>query len=81
MAIIKEFYKTREDGINLYRTYSDENKMIIEEVSGAIYDEAIDVEDANFVYIESSEYVAIEDIDIETIEKAKAYDILIGEAE
>lgn len=81
MAIRKEFYKTREDGVNLYRTYSDENKVIIEEVSGIAYDEAIDVEDANFVYIESSEYIAIEDADIETIEKAKAYDILIGEVE
>jgi len=84
MAIIREFYKTREDGVNLYRTYSDENKMIIEEVSGAIYDEAIDVESATYVYLESDLYIE-RDIETERLqeleEKAKAYDILIGEAE
>lgn len=84
MAIIREFYKTREDGINLYRTYSDENKMIIEEVSGAIYDEAIDVESATYVYLESDLYIE-RDIETERLqeleEKAKAYDILVGEAE
>lgn len=84
MAIIREFYKTREDGVNLYRTYSDENKMIIEEVSGAIYDEAIDVESATYVYLESDLYIG-RDIETERLqeleEKAKAYDILIGEAE
>lgn len=84
MAIIREFYKTREDGVNLYRTYSNENKMIIEEVSGAIYDEAIDVESATYVYLESDLYIE-RDIETERLqeleEKAKAYDILIGEAE
>ena len=29
MAIVNEFFETREDGINLYRTYSDENKQSI----------------------------------------------------
>lgn len=84
MAIKREFYRTRQDGVNLYRTYSDENKQIIEEVSGNFYDEAIDVEDANKTYYESEEYIEQDDTDayIRELElKAKAYEILIGEAE
>ena len=50
--IVKEFYKTREDGINLYRTYSDEQYMIQKVGTEEIYDEAIDVETANFEYVE-----------------------------
>ena len=26
--IVREFYRQREDGVNLYRTYSDENYKI-----------------------------------------------------
>ena len=50
--IVKEFYKTREDGINLYRTYSDEQYMIQKVGTEEIYDEAIDVETANYEYVE-----------------------------
>lgn len=42
-----EFYKTREDGIDLYRTYSDINKYILQKETEIIYDEAIDVADEN----------------------------------
>lgn len=42
-----EFYKTREDGIDLYRTYSDSNKYILQVETGIEYDEAIDVADKN----------------------------------
>lgn len=38
-----EFHKTREDGIDLYRTYSDTNKIIIQIETGIKYGEAIDV--------------------------------------
>ena len=81
MAIVKEFFRTREDGVKLYRTYSDEYKMIIEETTGTAYDEAIDVETANYTYLESDIYVQSDDVDMDVIEKAKAYDILVGEAE
>lgn len=50
--IIKKFYKTRTDGVNLYRTYSDEDYRIRKNGTDEIYDEAIDVEDANFEYEE-----------------------------
>ena len=40
-----EFHKTREDGIDLYRTYSDSNKTILQVETGIEYNEAIDVGD------------------------------------
>ena len=53
----KEFYKTRKDGVNLYRTYSDEGYKIKQVETGNIYDEAIDVEDASYTYEEIEEKV------------------------
>ena len=51
--IIKEFYKKRSDGINLYRTYSDSNLMIRQVETGDVYTEAIDVENAVYTYEET----------------------------
>lgn len=53
----KEFYRTREDGVNLYRSYSDEGKYILQVQTGAKYDEAIDVETAPYTYVETEEDV------------------------
>ena len=50
--IVREHYRTRKDGVNLYRTYSDAGFTIIRN-DGAEYDEAIDVEDAPYTYTES----------------------------
>lgn len=55
--IIKEEYKTRADGVKLFRNYSDEGRKIIQNETGCIYDEAIDVENAPYTYTESDEYV------------------------
>ena len=49
----KEFYETRPDGINLYKTYSDEGYKIKQIETNAIYDEAIDVETSNYTYKET----------------------------
>lgn len=52
--IVKEFLRTRKDGVKLYRTYS-ENGMKIQKLGTVeYYDEAIDVEGAPFVYIETT---------------------------
>lgn len=75
--IIKEFYKTREDGVNLYRTYSDKGMMILQNETGVTYAEAIDVENAPYTYTETDEPIPTEG-DNELTEKAKAYDILMG---
>lgn len=58
-----EFYMTRKDGVNLYRTYSDSNKYLIRN-DGVEYSEAVDVEGAPYTYTESDRDIEIE----ETIE-------------
>lgn len=55
MAIITEFYKIREDGVTLNRTYSDEGKKLIQNETGLVYDDAVDVEGAPYTYSESDE--------------------------
>lgn len=57
--IVREYYSTRKDGVNLYKTYSDEQYMIRKIGTDEIYDEAIDVENAPYEYEET-------DIKIET---------------
>ena len=56
--IVREFYVKREDGINLYRTYSDAGFTIIRN-DGVEYDEAIDVENAPYTYTESGNRVEV----------------------
>lgn len=51
--IQREFYKTRKDGVNLYKTYSDANFKIQQVETGNIYDSAIDVEGAPYTYVET----------------------------
>lgn len=57
MAIKKEFYKTRSDGVNLYRTYSSEHLRIKKIGTEEVYDEAVDVEGAPYIYIETEEHI------------------------
>ena len=64
--IVKEFYKTRKDGVNLYRTYSDEGYMIQKIGTDEIYEEAIDVETATYEYVETEQ--KIEDNEVEEID-------------
>ena len=51
--IQREFYATRKDGVNLYRTYSDANKYIKKVGTEEVYSEAIDVENAPYEYEET----------------------------
>ena len=51
--IVREFFRTRKDGVNLYRTFSDAGFTIIRN-DGAEYDEAIDVEGSPYTYTESN---------------------------
>lgn len=77
MAIVREFYKTRNDGVNLYKTYSDEDYMIHKIGTEETYSEAIDVENAPFEYEETTEKIETEELS-EIEQKAQAYDILVG---
>jgi hypothetical protein len=60
--IVKEFYETRTDGVNLYRTHSDEGMQIRKVGTEEIYDEAIDVEDAPYTYEETDVPIEIDSI-------------------
>lgn len=55
--IVREFYETRFDGVNLYRTYSDTNHYIRQIETGVVYSDAIDVEDAPYTYEETDELI------------------------
>lgn len=66
--IIIEYYKTREDGVLLNRTYSDLDMMI--EREGILYSEAVDPAELNRTYIETDipinfEEESVNDIDNE----------------
>ena len=55
--IVRKFYETRKDGVNLYRTYSDENYKIRQVETDIVYDEAIDVENTVYTYEEIEEKI------------------------
>ena len=51
--IQREFFMTREDGMDLYRTYSDEGFMILQVETGIMYGEAVDPADVERAYEET----------------------------
>ena len=55
--IVREFYKQRKDGVNLYRTYSNENKYIKKVGTNEEYSEAIDIEGAPYEYEETDKEI------------------------
>lgn len=65
--IVREYYKTKKDGVNLYRTYSDNNKIILQVETGVEYDEAIDVEFASYTYVETDKDIESEE-DVNSLE-------------
>ena len=56
--IQREFYMQRKDDVKLYRTYSDAGMMMRQDQTGAVFDEAVDVENALYTYTETDEPVA-----------------------
>lgn len=59
--IITEFYKERNDGIKLYKTYSDNLVYIKKYGSDEKYAEAIDIEGAPYEYYETDELILTEE--------------------
>lgn len=53
MAIQKELFGENADGVKLYRTFSDENRKILQVETGIIFDDAVDIEGAEFTYLET----------------------------
>lgn len=63
--IITKYFKTREDGVKLYHTYSNQNNIILQIETGIRYNEAIDVENAPYTYEETDEQIVQEPIEKE----------------
>lgn len=60
--VITEYYKTREDGVVLNRTYSDSGYMI--ERDGVLYSEAIDPAEIERTYTETDQPIPKEEAEI-----------------
>lgn len=71
--VIKEFYRVREDGVRLVRSFSDVGKKIRKVGTEEIYDEAIDIEESAYEYEETEE-----DADVEEVPDDEAIRILMG---
>ena len=67
-----DFYRVREDGVNLYRIYSDADKKIRKDQTGEIYIESIDIEGIGYTYTETD--IPIED----EITDSEALGIIMG---
>ena len=48
-----EYFRTRSDGVHLFRTYSNEGFTLIQNETGIEYSEAVDVENAPYTYTET----------------------------
>ena len=72
--IVTEFYRIREDGANLYRTYSNAHKRIRQLDTGAVFDEAIDLEGSGHIYAETDESVDV-------LDPQDALDLIFGGTE
>lgn len=65
--IKQELYTVRNDGVKLYKTYSDGNFKIRQVETGNVYDAAIDVENAPFTYEETEEKIQMEAVKYSTL--------------
>lgn len=63
--IRREFYRTRKDGVKLYKTYSDEGYYIRKVGTEEAYSAAIDVEDAPYTYEETADKIEQDNADTE----------------
>ncbi len=86
--IVREFYRTRKDGVSLYRTYSNAGYLIRQTQTGAEYAEAVDVADAPYTYTETETKIQAEEAAEDTdalrarLDDAEtAAKILLGEAD
>lgn len=55
--IVREFFREREDGVKLYRTYSDKGLVIKKVETDEMYEEAVDVESAAYSYVETDQMI------------------------
>ena len=55
--VVKVYYKTREDGTRLYKSYSDKGETIRKVGTDEVYSEAIDIDTAQYTYEETGEKI------------------------
>lgn len=88
--IVREFYATRRDGVDLYHTYSDAGYLIKQEQTGVEYEDAIDVDGSPYTYSEATtkipdlfdaENATAEELRERLSDSEQAVKILLGEAE
>jgi len=72
MAVVYE----RIEGTDLIKAYSDTGHKLVQDGTGAVYDEAVDPDFCNRTYTESEEMIEVYTEEIEDDEVLK---ILIGE--
>ena len=65
--VIKEFYRTREDGVRLFKSYSDKEVYIHKIGTYEEYSEAIDIEGSMYEYEETDKPIEKEEL-LEEIE-------------
>lgn len=59
--LVREYYGVRKDGVNLYKSYSDQNFYILQNETGVEYSEAIDIETAPYSYTETDKPIETEE--------------------
>lgn len=62
--IVREYYTTRKDGVKLYKSYSDNNKIIKKVGTTEEYSAAIDIETASYTYVETDKDIPQEQREI-----------------
>ena len=72
-----EFYKTREDGVDLYHTYSDLNVKIQCNETDNIYDEVVNIQNSDHTFIETNYPIVINE-EYNPEEAVQALHILLG---
>ena len=66
--IQRETFAVREDGVTLWRAYSDHSLMIQKVGTGERYTEAVDIENSGYAYIETD--IPIDDGEEPTLQDA-----------
>lgn len=57
--IEKEYFGERFDGVRLFKTYSNEGMKIKKVGTDEVYDEAIDIDGAPYIYEETDEPIEV----------------------
>lgn len=60
--IVREYFGERFDGVRLFKTYSNEGMKIRKVGTSEVYDDAIDIEGAPYIYEETDEPIEVAEL-------------------